>query len=145
MIRSLVALLLLPLAFTPITGLGAPQNLLVLTVDDMSADSVGAFGCTLPDTTPRMDRLAKESLVFRHAHVQMGNCYPSRNVMFSGLYPHNNGVEGFYKVTNDYPTLTDLLKKAGYYTGIRGKVTHTTPYNPYPAWDQDLTVGPDGQ
>ena len=121
------------------------QNLLVITVDDMSADSLGCFNCKLPNTSPHIDKLASESLAFRHAHVQVGNCYPSRNVMFSGLYPHNSQVEGFYKIQNDYPTLTDLLKKAGYYTGIRGKVTHTTPYNPYPAWDRDLTNGPDGK
>ena len=70
-------------------------NLLIVTVDDMSADSVGAFDCQLPDTTPNIDRLAAEGLRFRHAHVQVGNCMPSRNVMWSGRYPHNNGVEGF--------------------------------------------------
>jgi len=122
-----------------------PQNLLVITVDDMSADSLGCFGSKLADTSPNIDALAKESLSFKHAHVQVGNCYPSRNVMFSGFYPHNNQVEGFYKIENKYLTLADILKEAGYYTGIRGKVTHTTPYSPYPGWDEDLTVAPDGK
>ena len=75
-------------------------NLLLVTVDDMSADSIGAFGCKLPDTSPNIDRLATQGLRFTRAHVQVGNCMPSRNVMWSGRYPHNNGVEGFYQVKN---------------------------------------------
>src|SRR3990172_3279130 len=69
-------------------------NVLVITTDDMSCDSVGVYGCRLKDTTPHMDRLAAQSLRFNHAFVQVGNCMPSRNVMFSGRYPHNNRVEG---------------------------------------------------
>ncbi|KAA5543165.1 sulfatase [Roseiconus nitratireducens] len=114
-------------------------NLLIVTVDDMSCDSVGAFGCELAETTPTIDRLAAEGLRYEHAHVQVGNCYPSRNVMFSGRYPHNTGVEGFYQVRDaDYPHLVDLMKQAGYFVAIRGKVSHSTPYQPY-GWDADLT------
>jgi len=118
-------------------------NLLLITVDDMSCDSIGVFGCPL-DTTPNIDQLAAESLRFEYAHVQVGNCFPSRNVMWSGRYSHNNGVEGFYPVKPiDFPVLCDLMKDAGYYTAIRGKVTHSTPYHPYD-WDDDLTENPDG-
>lgn len=128
-----------------LTGISPAKNLLVITVDDMSADSVGAFGCELADTTPHIDQFARTALKFERAHVQVGNCFPSRNVMFSGLYPHNNRVEGFYPVRNSYRTFADLMQDNGYFTGIRGKVTHTTPYNPYPAWDKDLTVKADGK
>jgi len=119
-------------------------NLLLITVDDMSADSIGAFGCKLADTTPNIDNLAKSGLRFNHAHVQVGNCMPSRNVMWSGRYPHNNRVEGFYQVKDPgYPHLVDLMKDAGYFTAIRHKVSHSTPYHPY-AWDLVLDVLPDG-
>lgn len=118
----------------------ARPNILVVTVDDMSCDSVGAFGCELSGTTPTIDALAADGLRYHHAHVQVGNCYPSRNVMFSGRYPHNTGVEGFYQVKNpDYPHMVDLMKANGYFVGIRGKVSHSTPYQPY-AWDSDLTI-----
>ncbi len=113
-------------------------NILFISVDDMSCDSVGSFGCKLPETTPNIDRLASQGLRFMYAHVQVGNCMPSRNVMFSGRYPHNNRVEGFYQVKDpDYPVLADLMKAGGYFTGIRGKVSHSTPYQPYD-WDIDL-------
>jgi N-sulfoglucosamine sulfohydrolase len=116
----------------------------MITVDDMSADSIGAFGAKLLDTTPNIDRLAKQSLRFAHAHMTVGNCMPGRNVMFSGLISHNNKVEGFYQVKNPgWPHMVDLMKNAGYFTGIRGKVSHSTPYQPY-AWDANLDTLPDG-
>lgn len=119
-------------------------NVLLITVDDMSAASIGAFGCKLRDTTPNIDRLAGQGVRFHRAHVVVGNCMPSRNVMWSGLYPHNSGVEGFYEVPGArYPHLVDLMKAAGYFVGIRGKVTHSTPYSPY-AWDVVLDELPDG-
>ena len=122
----------------------AKPNILIITVDDMSADSLGAFGCKLPDTSPHIDRLAAQGMKFNLAHVQAGNCMPSRNVMWSGRYTHHNHIEGFYQVREvDYPVLTDLMKNGGYFTGIRGKVSHSTPYSPY-KWDIDLDTAPDG-
>jgi N-sulfoglucosamine sulfohydrolase len=136
------------------TGIGCPaglqaseskMNVLIITVDDMSCDSVGVYGCKLAGTTPTMDALASQSMRFLHAHVQVGNCMPSRNVMFSGRYPHNNRVEGFYQIKDpDYPVMCDLMKQAGYFTGIRHKVSHSTPYSPYPSWDVVLDSLPDG-
>lgn len=139
MIRALlclfVSLTLLPSAFA------AKPNLLIITTDDMSCDSVGVYGCKLKDTTPNMDKLAAQSLRFNYAHTVVGNCMPSRNVMWSGKYPHNSRVEGFNQITKeskDYPVLGDLMKDAGYFTGIRHKVSHSTPYSPFP-WD--LIIG----
>lgn len=118
----------------------ARPNFLIVTVDDMNCDSVGAFGCRLPGTTPSIDRLAESGMRFRYAHVQTGSCFPSRNVMFSGRYSHNTGVEGFYQVKEaSYPHLVDAMQGAGYFVAIRGKVSHSTPYQPY-HWDADLTV-----
>ena len=128
-----------------LAGKDKPLNLLLITVDDMSCDSVGVYGCKLEGTTPTMDRLASQSLRFEHAHVTVGNCNPCRNVMFSGLISHNNKVEGFYKVTDPgWPHMVDLLKEQGYYAGIHGKVSHSSPYQPY-AWDDDLTISPAGK
>ena len=120
-------------------------NVLIITVDDMSADSLGCFGCPLEGTSPHIDRLAASSLTFRYAHVQVGNCMPGRNVMWSGRLPHNNRVEGFYQVPDaDYPVLCDLMNAGGYFTAIRGKASHSTPYHPYD-WDLVLDTLPDGK
>ncbi len=118
-------------------------NVLLLTVDDMNCDSVGAFGCRLPDTTPNIDRLAGQGLRFKHAHVQVANCMPCRNVMQSGLYSHTNGVEGFFQVRHDRPLLPGVLKEHGYFVGIKNKVRHSTPYSPWP-WDMAEEAGGQG-
>jgi N-sulfoglucosamine sulfohydrolase len=145
-LRSLTrSLLVAALAASSALAAAPRLNVLVITTDDMSCDSVGVYGCKLKDTTPQMDRLAGQSLRFNYAYVQVGNCMPSRNVMFSGRYPHNNRVEGFYMIKDPgYPVMADLMKAAGYYTGIRHKVAHSTPYSPYPAWDVVLDTQPDG-
>ncbi|MFO1483765.1 MAG: sulfatase [Verrucomicrobiaceae bacterium] len=132
MIRALFFLLALGSSL-----IAAKPNLLIITTDDMSCDSVGVYGCKLKDTTPNMDKLAAQSLRFNYAHTVVGNCMPSRNVMWSGKYPHNNHIEGFRSISKndkDYPVLGDLVKEAGYFTGIRHKVSHSTPYSPFP-WD----------
>jgi N-sulfoglucosamine sulfohydrolase len=137
----------LQLSINPASAASPPVklNVLIITTDDMSCDSVGVYGAKLKGTTPNMDRLAAQSLRFNHAFVQVGNCMPSRNVLFSGRYPHNNHVEGFYQVPNPgYPVMSDLMKAGGYFTGIRGKVSHSTPYSPYPGWDLVLDTLSDG-
>lgn len=133
---GLMAACLFLLANNPCAA--ALPNILLITVDDMSADSVGAFGSSVADTTPHIDQLAAEGLRFTQAHVQVANCMPSRNVMWSGRYPHTSRVEGFYHIWDaDYPTLSSLFHEAGYFTAIRGKVRNSTPYVPY-RWDKVL-------
>ncbi len=114
------------------------SNLLLITVDDMNADSVGSFGSPVPQITPNIDQLASQGLRFGRAHVQVANCMPSRNVMWSGRYPHSNRVEGFDMVRDPgYPHLVDLAREAGYFTAIRHKLKDSTPYHPY-TWDLEL-------
>ena len=120
-------------------------NILIVTVDDMSADSLGIYGCELENTSPNIDAFARSAMRFHHAHVQVGNCMPGRNIMWSGLYAHRNGVEGFIQNPSpDYPVLCDLAREAGYFTAIRGKVSHSTPYSPYP-WDAILDQDSSGK
>lgn len=142
-------LLLLPLLLVSGSNLFANEgklNLLIITVDDLNADSLGLYGSELGDTSPNIDQLARQGLRFNQAHVVVGNCFPSRNVMWSGLFPHNTGIEGFYPVRDPkHLHLSDLMQRGGYYTGIMHKVSHSTPYHPYPGWDSDLTIAPNGK
>lgn len=136
--RTLFACLLVTLAGST-SAFADRLNVIVVTVDDMSCDSVGVFGCQVPDTTPRMDAFASTALRFEHAHTQVGNCMPCRNVLMTGLYPHQNGVEGFRQVRPaKVPQLSDDFGNAGYLTAIRGKASHSNPYHPYPGWDLQL-------
>lgn len=127
--------------------MAAKPNVLIITVDDMSCDSIGVFGCKLKDTTPNIDRLAALSLRFSYAHTVVGNCMPSRNVMWSGRYPHNTHITGFNPIPKeqvDYPVMGELMHDAGWFTGIRHKVSHSTPYWPFP-WDINMDKDEDGK
>jgi N-sulfoglucosamine sulfohydrolase len=51
-------------------------NVLLVTVDDMNWNSVGAYGASLPNLTPNIDQLAQEGMRFERAYVQAPNCSP---------------------------------------------------------------------
>ena len=93
----------------------------MIVADDMNWDTPGCFGGAAPEITPNIDRLAAEGMLFRHAYVNASVCTPSRSVLLSGLYPSNNGAEGFQRIRPGTPTLPAELNKAGYLCGIIGK------------------------
>lgn len=111
-----------------------PLNVLLLTVDDMNYNSVGAFGCGLQGVTPNIDRLAGQGLVLENAHVAIAVCQPSRSVLMTGRYPHRNGARGFEAIAPDVTTLTEVLHHAGYCNGIIGKEDHLAPREKF-YWD----------
>jgi len=94
---------------------------LMIVADDMNWDTPGCFGGAAPDITPNLDRLAAEGVRFMHAYVNVSICTPSRSVLLTGLYPANNGVEGFQRIRPGTETLPAVLNKAGYLCGIIGK------------------------
>ena len=114
------------------------MNVVLVTVDDMNADSLGSFGCKIPDTSPNIDEFAMDAMRFNYAHVHATSCIPSRNAISSGRYLYNSGVEGFYALPREqvtFRTLPEVLRANGYFTMIRGKAHHSYPYHPYPAFD----------
>jgi len=112
-------------------------NLLFITVDDMNADSSGWMGSTM-GATPFLDALATSSHRFVNNHVTVPICQPSRAVMMTGRLPHRSGALGFNPVTPGTPTMTTVLKTAGYYTAGINKTTHMKPAAEFP-WDDDLS------
>lgn len=127
--------------FVLATNLVAQTNIIFVTIDDLNKDSLGIHGCPVDDISPNLDALARSGLRFEHAHVAAANCTPSRNVMMSGMYSHNNGV---LSVSNEgsgshqtSPTMPDVFNAAGYHTGIMGKNGHQQPYDPFAGWDKE--------
>ena len=87
--------------------------MILVSIDTLRADHLGCYGYDR-DTSPNIDAFARTALKFNHAHVLVGNCMPGRNIMWSGLFSHVNGVEGFVQNKNpDYPVLCDLARDAG--------------------------------
>jgi N-sulfoglucosamine sulfohydrolase len=132
-LAALVALGCQSATTSPTTGRGpttAPvarrPNILFITANDMSYDSLGCTGCTLPDISPNLDRLAREGLLIDHCHVPTPICGPTRMAWITGTWPQHNGLMGHYNQPPKWfgptpitTTLAELLRsQGGYYTGV---------------------------
>jgi N-sulfoglucosamine sulfohydrolase len=113
-----------------------PLNVLLVVSED-TGPHLGCYGDrTAP--TPNLDRLAAQGVRFNRAYVTTASCSESRSGVLTGLYPHQNGQIGLathhFRMYRDWPNIPSLLKRAGYRTGIVGKL-HV---NPEPAFPFDL-------
>lgn len=103
-------------------------NILVVTVDDMNWNSVGAFGSPIADITPHIDALARNGRRFERAYVTASNCSPSRVALMTGRYPQETGATGFFYIDDaKTPTIAGELRRNGYLTGAINKVSDTNP------------------
>jgi len=129
------AALLLALALEGTTRGQSPArpNIVVIFADDLGYGDLGAFGA--PNVrTPRLDAMAAEGQKWTHFYVQPV-CSPSRAALLTGRLPIRNGMFGTPsgtspKVFRDNAaeglpaaeiTVAELLKGAGYRTGMVGK------------------------
>ncbi|HND33106.1 MAG TPA: sulfatase [Myxococcota bacterium] len=112
--------LLLLLACTPsppsLQGTAGP-NLLLITVDTLRADHLGAYGYSR-NTTPEMDRLAKNGVRFTDAYTPRGLTWPALASLMTGLYPVQHGVRtNAMLLENRLTTLAEVLTGQGYKSG----------------------------
>lgn len=112
----------------------APLNVLLITADDLNYNSVGAYGNTIPNITPNIDKLAAQGMLFNHGFVNIAVCQPSRQSIMTGRYPHSNGALGFDPIDREVATLQEELNKVGYLNAIIGKERHLKPMDKY-YWD----------
>jgi arylsulfatase A-like enzyme len=93
---------------------------------------LGAYGHS-DVSSPRLDRLAAEGIVFTRAHATAPLCSPSRGSLFTGRYPQSNGLVGLahhgWEYRADVRTLPHLLSESGWYTALFG-MQHETSYPP---------------
>lgn len=119
-------------------------NIVLLFSDDQGWPDLGCFGS--PDIrTPHLDQMADSGVRLTDFYVTSSVCTPSRSGLLTGRYPHRNGLyENIRSNMTDYKhryneleyvfspemtqgldvrevTLAQVLKKAGYQTGIFGK------------------------
>ena len=95
-------------------------NILFIMTDDHASHAISAYGSKL-NQTPHLDRLAKEGMLFRNCFVTNSICTPSRATLLTGKYSHINGVPVFNRFDGNQQTVSKLLQKAGYHTGMIGK------------------------
>jgi arylsulfatase A-like enzyme len=112
-------------AAKPAFAADAPQrpNIVFLFSDDHAYQAISAYGHGL-NQTPNLDRIAKEGMLFRNCYVTNSICGPSRAVILTGKYSHQNGFftnQASEKFDGAQQTFPKLLQGAGYQTAIVGK------------------------
>ncbi len=99
--------------------MSARPNLVFFLSDQLRWDHVGAYGNDRI-RTPRLDALAKESVLFRRAYCTQPVCTPSRGTIVTGLYPHNHGAVGNnVPLSREARTIAEMVD--GYTTAYMGK------------------------
>ncbi len=112
-------------------------NVVMILSDDQGYADYSFMGHAMIDT-PRIDRLASESLVYERGYVTTAVCCPSLSTMLTGLYPHQHGTTGndplpgirrtpWVATFRSMPQLPRMLTENGYLTLHTGKYWHTNP------------------
>ncbi|MHC4914111.1 MAG: sulfatase family protein [Planctomycetota bacterium] len=100
-----------------------PPNVLLIISDQHQRDATGCYGHQVVKT-PNIDRLAARGVTFTNAYCQSPLCAPSRASLLTGTHVHTCGAWSgrAKKPIAELPTLSGLLREAGYATGSIGKV-----------------------
>ena len=117
---------------TEMTGEAAARhrdNVLIVHWHDLGRH-LGAYGHQ-DVSSPRLDRLAAEGILFTRAHATAPLCSPSRGSLFTGRYPQSNGLVGLTHHGWEYRagvrTLPQMLSESGWYSALFG-MQHETSY-----------------
>ena len=102
---------------------GKRPNILFILTDDQGFGDISAHGNPILKT-PNLDRLHDQSVRFHDFHVSP-TCSPTRSALMSGRHEFKNGVTHTImereRMSLQTVTIAEVLKSAGYTTGIFGK------------------------
>jgi arylsulfatase A-like enzyme len=105
------------------------DNLLIVHWHDLGR-CLGVYGHP-GVSSPRMDQLAAEGIVFTRAHATAPLCSPSRGSLFTGRYPHSNGLVGLahhgFEYRSGVRTLPHILHEHSWYSALFG-MQHETSF-----------------
>lgn len=83
---------------------------------------LGCYGWNVD--TPNVDALAQDGIRFENYFCTASHCSPARGSIWTGKYPHNNGLVGLahlgWELHDDETTLITRLNEAGYATHLFG-------------------------
>ena len=97
------------------------KNVLLIMTDQQRWDTLGCYGAPTC-RTPNIDGLAERGVRFDAAYCPTSPCSPARAALFTGLYPHHNGVLANGGIVNpEMPNLAGELSGAGYNLNYSGK------------------------
>jgi arylsulfatase A-like enzyme len=93
-----------------------PHAIIIFDICTLRADHLGCYGYGR-DTSPNVDALADESVMFEWAFSQAPNTAPSQASIFTGLYPGTHGmVSDVARMPEEATTLAEALSAQGYVT-----------------------------
>jgi arylsulfatase A-like enzyme len=122
------ALTILPFLTLSIIASGQKPNIIYILTDDLGYGDVSAYNTKSKISTPWIDALAKEGMIFTDAHSNSSVCTPTRYGILTGRYAWRtslkSGVLWSYDkplITPDQLTIAQLLKNKGYQTACIGK------------------------
>jgi N-sulfoglucosamine sulfohydrolase len=119
-----------------VNGQRKSWNLLIITADDLNADSAGWMGSSV-GATPNIDAFAASCHQLHNCHAVVPICQPSRAALMTGCLPHRNGASGFGPVRANVATLTEVMNRSGYFTAAINKIHHMMPPQKF-NWDLSL-------
>ncbi|MGH9464210.1 MAG: sulfatase-like hydrolase/transferase, partial [Thermoanaerobaculia bacterium] len=97
-------------------GAGELPDILLLTVDTLRADRLGAYGCERA-TSPRIDALLAEGARFSEARTIEPLTAPALASMITSLHPHDHAAtRNGLRMRSDLPSLPKVLARRGYET-----------------------------
>ena len=103
----------------PVEAVSAGQNVIVIFVDTLRADRIGASRDGKP-LTPHIEEFAKQAVVFEHAYSQAPNTPRSVPSFLTSRYPSQIAFDkqekDYAKVLDDNDTLFEALRPAGFHT-----------------------------
>jgi len=120
-------------AMTAATAPARP-NIILIVSDDHGRD-LGCYGNPYI-STPNLDGLAADGVLFDNAFCTTSSCSPSRSVLLTGMHNHANGQYGLAQGKNNFHTKADVrslpvrLAEGGYHTARVGKF-HLNPAESY--------------
>lgn len=95
---------------------GSKPNILMIVIDAARADHFSCYGYP-KKTSPFIDEIAAEGVVYENAISAAGWTLPSHTSMFTGTYVSKHGVHNENHVFGDeLPTMPEVLQKDGYHT-----------------------------
>lgn len=118
-----------------VAGTGAAgskrPNIMIIIGDDMTCEDCEPYG-SRQVRTPNMARLAREGMSFDAMFTATAMCAPTRQQLYTGLYPVRNGAyPNHSKVYEGTRSLPFYLKALGYRVGLIGK-KHFGPPESFP-------------
>ena len=122
--KSLILIFLLALSLSAVQK----PNIIYILSDDLGYGELGCYGQDIIKT-PHLDKMASEGLKFTDHYAGSAVCAPSRCVLMTGKHTGHSHIRGNFSRSSEgnlpipaaEVTVAEVMKKAGYSTGLIGK------------------------